>query len=74
MLAISHLPRAQRARWKRYFDHLVFRLDEDPAEHLSADLEDLLSSPSAAQRETVLRRIASNLGAQCRSDDGQGNS
>lgn len=70
MLAISHLPRTQRARWKRYFDHLVFRLDEDPAQHLSDDLEDLLSTPSAAQRETIMRRIVSNLDAQIGSRDG----
>ena len=72
MLAISHLPRAQRARWKRYFDHLVFRLDEDPAAHLPGDLEDLLSTPGFDQRETIIRRIVTNLGAHLPSDAGNG--
>ena len=71
MLAISHLPRVQRERWRRYFDHLVFRIDDDPAEHLSGDVDDLLSTPSADQRETVIRRIATNLGAQIPPDDAQ---
>jgi hypothetical protein len=43
------LPSHQRTRWRRYFEHLVFRLDEDPAEHLPGDLEDLISQPNGEQ-------------------------
>jgi len=36
MMAIGGLPANQRKAWRALFDHYVFRLDGDPAEHLPA--------------------------------------
>jgi hypothetical protein len=66
ILAISSLPRHQRARWRRYFEHLVFRLDEDPAEHLPGDLEDLISQPNGEQVGRLLKDIGQKLIAKYR--------
>lgn len=60
-LAISQLPAAKRARWQHYFNALVFRLDSDPAAHLPDDLADLISTPSEAQVQTLMQRIALSL-------------
>jgi hypothetical protein len=66
VLAIGSLPRHHRARWQRYFEHLVFRLDEDPGEHLPGDLEDLISQPGEEQVRGLLNDIGRKLLAKYR--------
>ncbi|MEL7046268.1 MAG: cupin-like domain-containing protein [Pseudomonadota bacterium] len=61
ILAISTMPREKRRRWRTYFEHLVFRLDSDPAEHLPTDLDDLLTRPNEDQTAGLRRRIATGL-------------
>ncbi|MEM9758009.1 MAG: cupin-like domain-containing protein [Pseudomonadota bacterium] len=61
ILAISAMPRAKRQRWHTYFEHLVFRLGEDPADHLPRDLDDLLTKTNPEQTAGLLRRIAVGL-------------
>ena len=65
-LAIASLPRQQRVRWLHYFEHLVFRLDEDPSAHLPGDLEDLISQPGEEQVRRLLNDIGQKLIAKYR--------
>ena len=44
MLCISELDDAQRSAWRDYFDYFVFRMGENPAAHLPADLKDIVTS------------------------------
>ncbi|MFK7828842.1 MAG: cupin-like domain-containing protein [Congregibacter sp.] len=63
ILAISRLPVEKRQRWKHYFDHLVFRLEEAPGDHLPEGFTDLISEPSDQQAREVTLRIAQSLAA-----------
>lgn len=63
MLAISRLPVQKRRRWKHYFDHLVFRLEREPSDHLPEGLADLIGNPSDQQSREVAMRIAQSLAA-----------
>lgn len=71
MLAISRLPIEKRERWKHYFDHLVFRLNSNPGEHLPEGLADLLSEPADRQSREVARRIAQSLATWAKREDRQ---
>jgi hypothetical protein len=56
MLLIPSLPEDQRMIWRKFFDHFVFQLDNDPAAHLPDDLQDILGSlgPDARKRLKAL--------------------
>jgi hypothetical protein len=42
LLSLRPLPPHQRAAWKAMFDHYVFALDGDPADHLNAEVAGVL--------------------------------
>jgi len=55
LMSVAHLPPHQRAAWKAMFDHFVFRLDGDPAEHLAAEVAGVLG-PMTAQAIAQIRQ------------------
>jgi len=63
MLTIADLDPSQRQAWKTFFDYYVFRLDQDPSQHLPNDLEDIVTHPSEEQlnwlRESLARKLDS---------------
>ena len=46
MLSIARLSPHKRAAWQRFFEYYVFRTESDPAAHLPAQLEDLVTQLS----------------------------
>jgi hypothetical protein len=46
MLAIAERPAAERAAWRAWFDHYVFRPDGHPLAHLPPELHGVLGTPS----------------------------
>jgi len=64
ILAISALPEAKRRRWKAYFDHLVFRIGQQPGAHLPPDVADLITRPSKEQAAASRERIAAGVGPE----------
>jgi hypothetical protein len=61
ILAFSALPKHKRERWQVYFQHLVFRLNGDPATHLPEDLEDLLTGLASDKEIALLGSIGRRL-------------
>jgi cupin-like protein len=55
MLSLRPLPPHQRAAWRAMFDHYVFQLGGDPAEHLSTDLKGVLG-PVTPEAITGMRQ------------------
>jgi hypothetical protein len=53
LLTISHLPRPQREAWRQLFDHYVFRLDGDPAEHIPKHARGVLAETSPTLRQSI---------------------
>jgi hypothetical protein len=53
ILAISDLPRRQRDSWRAMFDHYVFRLHGDPADHLAEAQKGILGAPTPALRARI---------------------
>ncbi len=52
LLAIRHLPPAQRQAWRALFDHYVFETGDDPAAHLPKQALGVLGplTPQLARR------------------------
>jgi hypothetical protein len=63
ILALAALPREKRARWLAYYQHLAFRLAEEPGSHLPESLADLLTQPDGEQVKSVVRQLQDALGA-----------
>ncbi|MEM7280013.1 MAG: cupin-like domain-containing protein [Pseudomonadota bacterium] len=61
LLSIAKLDQTQRRAWRAYFDHYVFREDNDPTEHLPTNLDDLVTTPNAEQTSTVKDFLSENL-------------
>jgi hypothetical protein len=61
MLTIAGLDEAQRRAWKEFFDYYVFRLDDDPTDHLPDDLKDIVTSPDPEQIKQLRIKLAQNL-------------
>ena len=61
MLTIAKLSPAQRESWRHFFDYFVFQTSGDPAAHLPADLKDIVTSLSPAQRKSVYALLKSRL-------------
>jgi hypothetical protein len=61
LLAIAELPREKRLRWREYFDHLVFRVEGQPGEHLPAGVKDPITQPSDKQVREILQQLGSAL-------------
>lgn len=55
LLSLKSLPPHQRAAWKAMFDHYVFELDGDPAEHLDPAVAGVLGEPTP-ERIAALRQ------------------
>jgi hypothetical protein len=49
VIAISNLPSHQRAVWKSFFDHLVFQIHGDPADHIPRERRGLLDKLTPEQ-------------------------
>ena len=47
--ALRHLPEEQRAVWRTMFDHYIFCLERDPAEHLPEPARGVLGAPTQEQ-------------------------
>jgi hypothetical protein len=61
LLTISHLPLAQRKAWREYFDHYVFRLRGDPAEHIPLHARGVLGPTSARLRQSIKEFLVRTL-------------
>jgi hypothetical protein len=62
ILSISRLPAPQRAAWRAYFDHYVFRPEgEDPAVHLAPEHRGILGEPTSALRRRLRDFLARAL-------------
>ncbi len=62
ILAISRLPRPQRAAWAAMFDHYVFRPDDaDPAAHLPPDRRGILAPPTPQLRDRIRQFLMRGL-------------
>jgi len=62
--AVKALPEDQRAVWRMVFDHYVFGVNGDPAEHLPTDARGLLGeidSEQLARFRTTLRQLIQKL-------------
>jgi hypothetical protein len=62
--ALKHLPPDQRAVWRTLFDHYVFEVNGDPAEHLPEHAKGVLGEPTPellARMRATLKQIASQL-------------
>jgi hypothetical protein len=53
LMSLRPLPRHQRAAWKAMFDHFVFQLEGDPAEHLDADVAGPLGPVTSVTSDTL---------------------
>jgi len=60
--AIGALPEPQRAAWRSFFDHYVFRPDRDPAEHLAPEHRGILAAPSPALSERIRQFLLRRMG------------
>lgn len=65
LLALGSLPGDQRAAWRTMFDHLVFRPDGPPADHLPPAvrgvLGDIDNEMAGRIRATLLRQLGQNI-------------
>jgi hypothetical protein len=64
LLTISHMPEAKRRAWRVLFDHFVFQLDGDPAEHIPPGGRGILGPSSPELRRTIkqyLMRVLQSL-------------
>ena len=62
VIAIANLPAPQRRVWKRFFDHYVFQVHGDPAEHIAQERRGLLGSLSSEQAAQFTAVLAHLLG------------
>jgi hypothetical protein len=53
IMAISHLPEAQREAWRALFDHYVFRRNGDPAAHIPPHARGVLGENTPALRQRI---------------------
>lgn len=64
ILTISALPAAERAAWRHYFDHYVFRGGADPAAHLAPETRGILAEPTPELRDRIRQFLIRRLGAR----------
>ena len=53
LLTISHLPEDKRRAWRVLFDHYVFRLNGDPAEHIPVTARGIIGRSTPDLRRTI---------------------
>ena len=61
LLSIPHLPREKREAWRAFFDYFVFQIDQNPAAHLPADLEDIIGTFSPERKRRLMKRLGEQL-------------
>jgi len=64
LLTISHLPEDKRRAWRTLFDHYVFRLNGDPAEHIPPSARGIIGRSTPELRRMIkqfLMRALSSL-------------
>jgi hypothetical protein len=64
LLTVSHLPAAKREAWRALFDHYVFQLNGDPAEHLPESARGIIGRSTPGRRRMIkqfLMRALSSL-------------
>ncbi len=61
MLSIKDLNDQQRTAWRAYFEHYVFGDRDNLSGHLPAELEDVVTQPSAKQLALVKNFLRENL-------------
>jgi hypothetical protein len=64
LFSIKPLPREQRLVWRMVFDHFVFGVDGDPAEHLPLHARGMMGPPTPellARMRTTLKQILAKL-------------
>jgi hypothetical protein len=64
LLTISHLPEEKRKAWRVLFDHYVFRLNGDPAEHIPVAARGIIGRSTPELRRMIkqfLMRALSSL-------------
>ena len=62
--ALRHLPPDQRRVWRKMFDHYIFCLDGDPAEHLPVPARGILGEATPhllGRMRATLKQILSKL-------------
>ena len=61
MMSIAQLDSAKRKSWRHIFDYYVFKTENEPAEHLPKDLEDILTGLSSEQQLALGKFLAEKL-------------
>ncbi len=61
LLTIPRLPVERRKVWRAFFDYFVFQVDQDPAAHLPADLEDIIGTFSDERRSGLMKQLGEKL-------------
>jgi hypothetical protein len=61
MLSISELSSDKRKAWRDYFDYLVFKLHDEPSDHLPKDLDDITTKLSAKQEKALRDFLSATL-------------
>ena len=61
LLSIPNLPLEQRKIWRGFFDYYVFQIDQNPAAHLPADLEDIIGTFSPERKKRLMEKLSKLL-------------
>ena len=61
LLTIPNLPLEERKIWRDFFDYCVFRIDQDPAAHLPADLEDIIGTLPPERKKRLMEKLSKEL-------------
>jgi hypothetical protein len=61
MMSIAQLDSAKRKSWRHIFDYYVFKTENEPADHLPKDLEDILTGLPSEQQLALGKFLAEKL-------------
>jgi hypothetical protein len=61
LMSIPALPVEQRKVWRNFFDHFVFRIEQDPCAHLPPEMEDIIGNMSAERMQHIKALLAQKL-------------
>ena len=64
LLSIPKLPVRQRKIWRDFFDYYVFQIDQDPAAHLPADLQDIIGNFSPERKKRLMELLSKQLASE----------
>ena len=57
MMSIPDLPEEHRKIWKAFFNHYVFQLEGRPADHLTAEIDDIISGLSQERKDKLKKML-----------------